>query len=66
MLAHIVGEARRRGYARLSLETGSHPAFGAAQALYRSAGFDYCGPFGSYLDNESSVFMSLRLADASR
>ncbi len=64
ILTHIVDEARRRGYALLSLETGSHVAFGAAQALYRSAGFDDCGPFGSYLENESSVFMSLRLANA--
>lgn len=64
MLAHIVDEARRRGYALLSLETGSHAAFGAAQALYRSAGFGYCGPFGGYVENESSVFMSLRLADS--
>lgn len=64
MLAHIVAEARQRGYERLSLETGTHPDFGAAHTLYRSAGFDFCGPFGSYVENENSVFMSLRLADA--
>jgi putative acetyltransferase len=62
VLAHIVAEARRRGYERLSLETGSHPAFLPAQSLYRSVGFKDCGPFGSYLENENSVFMSLCLA----
>lgn len=62
VLAQIVDEARRRGYEWLSLETGSHPAFGAAHALYRSVGFNDCGPFGSYRENENSVFMSLRLS----
>ena len=61
VLERIVATARERGYEVLSLETGSHPAFGAAQALYRSFGFDYCGPFGDYEENPSSVFMTLRL-----
>jgi len=62
VLAHIVAEARKRGYETLSLETGSHPAFLPAQSLYRSFGFIYSGPFGSYRENPHSVFMSLRLA----
>jgi putative acetyltransferase len=43
------------------LETGRHPAFEPAHALYRSAGFQACGPFGDYLDNGHSVFMALAL-----
>ena len=62
VLAHIVAEARQRGYETLSLETGSHPAFLPAQTLYQSFGFVYSGPFGSYRENPHSVFMSLRLA----
>lgn len=62
VLAHIVAEAKRRGYEALSLETGSHPAFLPAQALYQSFGFIYSGPFGSYRENAHSVFMSLCLA----
>lgn len=62
LLAHILDVARQRGYERLSLETGSHPAFGPAHALYRSVGFEPCGPFGSYRDDPHSVFMTLRLA----
>lgn len=62
VLAHIVETARRRGYRTLSLETGSHPDFGPAQRLYQSFGFAPCGPFGSYVANDNSVFMSLRLA----
>lgn len=61
VLERIVATARSRGYRTLSLETGSHPAFDAAQALYRSFGFEYCGPFADYEANPDSVFMTLRL-----
>ena len=61
ILAHIVAEARSRGYRRLSLETGSHQAFEPAQNLYASFGFAYCGPFGSYQADPNSIFMSLEL-----
>jgi len=61
VLNRIVDEARRRGYRTLSLETGSHPAFHSAQALYQSVGFVRCGPFGSYREDPHSVFMSLQL-----
>lgn len=61
VLAHIVAVAVQRGYEVLSLETGSNPAFLPAQRLYQSVGFVYSGPFGTYREDPSSVFMSLRL-----
>ena len=61
ILIRIIEEARARGYARLSLETGAHEAFLPAQRLYESFGFSYCGPFGSYAPDPNSVFMSLAL-----
>lgn len=61
LLAQIIEEARRRKYAVLNLETGSHPAFLPAQRLYQSFGFHTTGPFGSYQPDPHSVFMSLRL-----
>jgi putative acetyltransferase len=65
ILAHMLQEARSRGYARLSLETGSAEAFEPARRLYRDFGFTVCGPFGDYLKDPHSVFMTLRLqADA--
>ena len=57
LLYHILQEAEVRGYTTVSLETGSHLGFQVAQALYRSAGFEPCGPFGSYEENQHSVFM---------
>ena len=61
MLRHIIDEARARGYARLSLETGSMAAFEPARRLYSSHGFTQCAPFADYLDDENSVFMSIKL-----
>jgi putative acetyltransferase len=61
VLTHIIGVARARGYERLSLETGSMDAFKPAQKLYECFGFVYCGPFGEYVEDPYSVFMTLRL-----
>ena len=61
MLRHIIAAARESGMARLSLETGAWPFFAPARAFYRSEGFVDCGPFGDYVDDPNSVFMSLDL-----
>lgn len=61
MLEHIVAEARRRGYRRLSLETGTAAAFEPAHRLYAAAGFVSCGPFNGYVDDPYSCFMTLAL-----
>jgi putative acetyltransferase len=61
ILQHILATARARGYDALYLDTGSHPGFAPAWALYRSAGFVPCGPYGDYRDNGFSVFMTLAL-----
>jgi putative acetyltransferase len=61
MLAHLLGTARSRGFRRVSLETGTMAAFGPARALYASAGFVPCGPFGGYQPSEDNCFMTLAL-----
>lgn len=61
LLNHMIEVARSRAYEVLYLETGRHPAFSPAHTLYRSAGFQPCGPFGQYRENGNSVFMSLSL-----
>ena len=61
VLEHIITVARQRGYTRLSLETGTHPAFKPAHRLYRSHGFALSDPFGNYSANPHSVFMALKL-----
>jgi len=58
ILQHIIEEARRRGYTRLSLETGSMAAFEPARRLYASFGFEYCKPFSDYSEDPNSVFMT--------
>lgn len=61
MLTHLMDEARRRQYTRLSLETGSVTAFEPARALYARFGFEPCGPFADYVEDPYSMFMTRRL-----
>jgi putative acetyltransferase len=61
ILERILEEARRRGYRRLYLETGSMAEFSAAHALYLRYGFEFRGPFGDYLEDPNSVFMAKEL-----
>ncbi len=61
LLTHIFAEARRRGYRRLSLETGSNEAFAPARSLYAAMGFAYCEPFADYRLDPYSVFMTREL-----
>jgi putative acetyltransferase len=61
LLDHIVAEARARGLDRLSLETGSGPAFAAAVALYRARGFVPGEPFSDYVPSAFNQFLHLSL-----
>ncbi len=61
LMQHILDEAKRRSYRRLSLETGSMEAFAAARELYSRFGFRYCGPFADYVLDPNSVFMTREL-----
>ncbi|SFL12926.1 GNAT family N-acetyltransferase [Lysobacter sp. cf310] len=61
MLDHLIDEAGRRAYRRLSLETGSMDGFEPARRLYARYGFEPCGPFADYVDDPNSVFMSKHL-----
>jgi len=63
MLQHIMAEARRRSYVRLSLETGSMAAFEPARRLYESFGFTYCPPFADYAEDPNSVFLTRTLEE---
>lgn len=61
ILTELLRLARERGYARVSLETGSTPSFDAAIAMYRRFGFAECGPFAEYREDPFSRFMALSL-----
>ncbi len=61
LLHHILEEAKRRGYSRLSLETGSMEAFEPARKLYANSSFTYCEPFADYVEDPYSVFMTREL-----
>lgn len=62
LLLHIIEVAKRRGYQRISLETGSMDAFHPARRLYEKAGFQYCEPFADYKEDPNSLFMTLEMS----
>lgn len=59
VLQKLIDEAQRRGYRRVSLETGTDAAFGPAIALYERFGFEPTGPFGAYQESTFNRFMKL-------
>ncbi|MEU5613742.1 GNAT family N-acetyltransferase [Streptomyces sparsogenes] len=61
LLEHIITEAERMGYTRLSLETGSAEFFLPARKLYEKFGFVPCEPFGDYRPDPNSTFMTRML-----
>ena len=61
LVDHLIGVARERSYRRVSLETGSGPAFAPARRLYASAGFEPCKAFGDYRPSSNSAYMTLEL-----
>lgn len=61
ILLHLMGEAERRGYSWLGLETGRPAEFLPAQRLYAKHGFTECEPFGDYVSDEFSLCMSREL-----
>ncbi|WP_066364296.1 GNAT family N-acetyltransferase [Herbidospora mongoliensis] len=61
VLTHIITESARRGFTRLSLETGAADFFAPARSLYEKFGFTYCEPFAGYKPDPLSVFMTRTL-----
>jgi putative acetyltransferase len=65
MVEHLLAVARARGIRRVSLETGTMPAFAPAHSLYAQAGFEPCQPFGGYVQSPNSTCMTLLLESES-
>ena len=61
ILERIIEDARAQGLTRLSLETGSGPAFEPALSMYRRRGFQPGGAFGEYEASAFNQFMHLDL-----
>lgn len=58
ILEQLMGEARRRGYSWLGLETGRPQPFVPARSLYEAYGFRECAAFGDYVSDEFSLCMA--------
>lgn len=58
LLRGLIDHARAAGIARVSLETGSGVEHAPARGLYTSEGFTECPPFGEYVADPLSLFMT--------
>lgn len=58
ILRHLLDEAGKRGYRRVSLETGRPEPFLPARRLYQSHGFTECPPFADYTEDPFSICMT--------
>jgi putative acetyltransferase len=61
LLEHIIAEAGRMGYTRLSLETGTAEPFVPARRLYEKYGFEYTAPFADHTADPHSAYMTKAL-----
>jgi putative acetyltransferase len=61
LLRKIIEVARDRGYKRLSLETGTGPAFESAVAMYLRHGFKHGEAFADYEKSDFNQLMHLEL-----
>lgn len=61
LVQHVIAESRRRGYIRLSLETGSTDYYRPAIALYAQHGFVEGALFGDYVPSDFNRFYHLAL-----
>lgn len=64
MMQHLLITAAAAGCQRLSLETGTAPAYAAAHRLYARHGFVPCPPFAAYQPDPHSCYMTRRLSAA--
>jgi putative acetyltransferase len=62
LLVHLITHSRAAGLTRLSLETGSGPAFTPAHTLYLAHGFIPGPRFADYPENGFSHFFHLQLS----
>ena len=58
VLDYALRQAEILGMERVSLETGSEEFFAPARRLYARNGFAYCAPFGRYIEDPHSCFMT--------
>jgi putative acetyltransferase len=62
LLDHVIAVATARGYWRISLETGSGPAFDPALELYLRRGFANGEAFADYVRSDFNQFLHIGLA----
>ncbi|MFM2483766.1 GNAT family N-acetyltransferase [Celerinatantimonas yamalensis] len=61
LIEHLLQQAQTLGLTKISLETGTADFFIPARCLYQRYGFSECAPFGDYVIDPHSTFMTRQL-----
>ena len=57
----LIEKSQQLNIQKISVETGSGEFFLPARKLFKNLGFIECKPFGHYVDDPNSCYMSLKL-----
>ena len=57
----LFDKSRKLGLNKISVETGSGEFFLPARRLFKEFGFEECEPFGHYVNDSNSCYMSLEI-----
>jgi len=63
LLSYLLIEAQKKGYEKISLETGTADVFIPAQKLYKRFEFTSCPPFSDYQEDPYSMFFTKDLTN---
>jgi len=63
LLSYLLIEAQKKGYEKISLETGTADVFVPAQKLYKRFEFTSCPPFSDYQEDPYSMFFTKDLTN---
>ena len=58
IIDHLIGEAKKLGIKRLSIETGAGEFFAPARKLFDKFGFKSCQPFAHYKKDINSLYFT--------
>ena len=58
VIEHLIGEAKKLGVKRLSLETGAGKFFDPARKLFKKCNFEACEPFAHYKKDTNSIYLT--------
>ena len=58
IIEHLIGEAKKLGIKKISIETGAGKFFEPARKLFKRCNFEKCKPFAHYKEDINSIYLT--------